>query len=334
MKKFTNTIMALLVVIGVLTSCDQNLTEELIAIEDSTEISSDEIKSAVETLSFKYSITAVNDDDRKTTISSDEELTAYSEKNTRGKFVFPIEITVDGKTITVNDKSEMKALIGKKRRNHRKPNFTLVFPVTVATADGDVIVEDREAFKACRESLEEGTHPAFVYPISVVYKEETIIINSEEALKALKPERGEKPTRPELVFPVSVVTADGDLEITNKDAMKAYKETLEEGIRPEFVFPMSVIVHEKTVVVNNEEELKALMPKKRNRLELVFPVSVVTTVGDLEIADQNAMKAYKETLEEGTHFEFVFPIYVIVHEKTVLVNNEAELKALKPKKHR
>ena len=77
--------MALLVVIGILTSCDQNLNEELIAIEDSNEISSDEIKSAVETLSFKYSITAVNDDNRETTISSDEELTAYNEKNTRGK---------------------------------------------------------------------------------------------------------------------------------------------------------------------------------------------------------------------------------------------------------
>lgn len=265
MKKFTNTVAALLIAMGVLTSCDQSLTEELISSEDSTELSSDEIKSAVETMSFKYSITAVNDDATETTISSDEELTSYAERNGKARIVFPIDITVDGETITVNSKEEMKALVGNKKRNHRKPPFELVFPVSVATTDGEIVVEDKEAFKAYRESLEEGTHPAFVYPISVVFEEETVVINSEEELKALKPEKGDKPARPELVFPISVVTADGDLEIADEESFKAYKESLEEGTRPEFVFPISLIFDEETVVVNDEDELKALMPKKGGR---------------------------------------------------------------------
>lgn len=334
MKKFTNTVAALLIAMGVFTSCDQSLTEEIIASDTSEELSNEDIKSAVETLSFKYSITAVNDDDTEVVITNDEELTEYGERNGRAKIVYPIEITVDGETITVNSKEEMKALIGKKKGKHRRPPFELVFPVNVATADGEVTIEDKESFKAYRESLEEGTKPAFVYPISVIMDEETIVVNSEEELEALKPEKGDRPARPELVFPVSVVTADGDLEIADADAMKAYKETLEEGTRPEFVYPISIIVDEETIVVNSEEELEALKPEKPAKPELVFPVSVVTADGDVEIADADALKDYKETLEEGTRPEFVFPISVIVDEETIVVNNTDELKALMPKKGR
>ncbi|WP_152286135.1 hypothetical protein [Flavicella marina] len=334
MKNFTKSVAALFIALGVLTSCDQSLTEEIIASENSSELSNEEIKSAVETMSFKYSISALEEDDTEVIISSDEELTAYGDRTGRPRIVFPIDITVDGETITVNSKEEMKALVGEKKRRHRKPPFELVFPVSVATAEGELAIEDKEAFKAYRESLEEDTKPAFVYPISVVFEEETIVINSEEELLALKPERPERPTRPELVFPVSVVTADGNVEIADADAMKAYKETLEEGVRPEFVFPISLIIDEETVTVNSEEELEALKPERPARPELVFPVSVVTADGDLEIADADALKAYAETLEEGVRPEFVFPISLIIDEETVTVNNEDELKALKPKKRR
>lgn len=265
MKKFTSTIGALLIAMGVFTSCDQSLTEELIATEESSDISNEEIKSAVETLSFKYAITAVNDDDTEIVISSDEELTDYGNRNKKAKIVFPIEITVDGETITISSKEEMKALIGEKKKNHRTPPFSLVYPVTVTTVDGDVSIEDKEAFKAYRESLEEGTKPALVFPISVIIEEETIVINSEEELLALKPEKGDRPAKPELVYPISVVTADGDVEIADKETLKAYKESLEEGTHPEFVYPISVIVEEETVVVNNEDELKALLPKRGGR---------------------------------------------------------------------
>jgi len=335
MKKFTKTVATLLIAMGVFTSCDQNLTEELIASEESTEISNEEIKSAVETLSFKYSITAINDNDTEVIVSSDEELTSYGERNRKIRIVFPIDITVDSETITVNNKEEMKALVGKKKSNHRKQPFELVFPVTVTTADGDLVLEDKAAFKGYRETLEEKTRPTFVFPISVVFEEETIVINSEEELKALNPKKGDRPARPELVFPVSVLAADGDLIIEDKEAFKVYRNSLKKGTHPEFVFPISLIIDEETVVVNNEDELKALMPKRGHkpaRPELVFPVSVVTEDGNLEIADQEAMKTYASSLEEGIRPIFVFPISFIIKGETVVVNSVEELKALKSKK--
>lgn len=346
MKKLTKTLAAVAFGMALFTSCDQNLTEDLIATSETNELSNEELSSAIETMAFNYSITAISEDDTEVIISSDEELSEYGQKNGRARIVYPIDITVDGETITVNSKEEMKALVGKKKREHREPPFQIVFPVSVATESGEVEIADKESFKAYRESLEKGTRPAFVYPISVIVDEETIIINNEEELEALKPEREGKPARPELVFPISVVTADGNLEIADSDAMKAYKETLEEGVRPEFVFPISIIIDEETIVVNNADELKALRPQKENgpkggdrpqgerpaRPELVFPISVVTADGNLEIADVDAMKAYKETLEDGVRPEFVFPVSFLVDGETVVVNSTEEIKALMPKK--
>ena len=67
---------------------------------------------------------------------------------------------------------------------------------------------------------------------------------------------------------------------------------------------------------------------------MVFPVSVVTEDGNLEIEDKEAMQAYKETLEEGTRPEFVFPITVRIDSEEFTVNDEDELKALFPKKRK
>jgi hypothetical protein len=350
MKKFTKTVAALLLGMAIFTSCDQSLTEDLVSTNETietSELSSDEINSAIETMAFKYNISAIADDDSEVLISNDKELSEYVQKNRKARIVFPIDITVDGETITVNSKGEMKALVGKKKRGHNKPPFKLVFPVTVSTESGSIEIEDKEAFKAYRESLEKGTHPTFIYPISVIVDEETIVINSEEELKALRPEKGERRKRPELVFPVSVTTEAGDIEIADKEAMKTYKGTLEKGTHPAFVFPISLIINEDTVTVTNEDELKALFPKKGkgpkgdrahgerpNRPKLIFPISVTTDAGDIEIADKEAMKVYVDTLEKGTHPTFVFPISLLINKETVTVNSEEELKALKPKKGR
>jgi hypothetical protein len=231
----------------------------------------------------------------------------------------------------------MKALVRKKKKSHRKQPFEIIFPVTISTVEGNLVLDDKEAFKAYRESLEQGIYPTIVYPISVIFEEETLIINSETELKALKTD---KTSRPTFLFPVSVKTTDGDLEISDAISLKTYRETLEEGTYTEFVFPISVIIDEEIVIVQNNDELNVLMPTKGDKskgtksshIEFVFPVSVVTTDGSLEVSDAGSLKLYRETLEEGSYAEFVFPISVIIDEETIIVNNQEELKALKNKK--
>jgi len=344
MKRFTNTVASLVLAMSLFTSCQENLSEDLgeneilSELADNLDLSSEEITSAAENMEISYAITVLEEDNSEVEITNDAALKEYGTKSKRPRIKFPIEITVDGETITVNNKKELRALIGKKK-GHRPPPFELVFPVTVTTDTGDQIIADKEAFKTYKDGLEKGSHPAFVFPISIIIDDETIVINSEEELKAAiadaKPDHGNRPARPELVFPLSVNTADGVLEIADKEAMKTYIDSLEEGTHPDFVFPISVIINDETIVVNNEEELKALKPKKGDRPErpeLVFPLSVNTADGVLEIADKEAMKTYIDSLEEGAHPDFVFPISVIIDDETVVVNSEEELKALKPKK--
>ena len=150
-----------------------------------SDLSSEELASAVETLSIRYSITVISDDNSEVEINSDADLTSYSKSYGKAKIKFPIEITVDGETILIEDHKELKALIGRKKKGQRPPPFKLVYPISVNTAKGVLEIADREAMKAYKQSLEKGVRPEFVFPISVTVGEDEIEVNSKEALKKI-----------------------------------------------------------------------------------------------------------------------------------------------------
>ena len=188
MKRFTNTISSLLIAMALLlTSCGESAVKENSGSETLTEsdFSSEELASAVETLSIRYSISVISDDNSEVEINSDADLTSYSKSYGKAKIKFPIEITVDGEIILVEDHKELKALIGRKKKGQRPPPFKLVYPISVNTAKGVLEIADREAMKAYKQSLEKGVRPEFVFPISVTVGEDEIEVNSKEALKRL-----------------------------------------------------------------------------------------------------------------------------------------------------
>ena len=150
-----------------------------------SDLSSEELDSAVETISIRYSITVISDDNSEVEINSDADLTSYSKIYGKANIKFPIEITVDGETILIEDHKELKALIGRKKKGQRPPPFKLVYPISVNTAKGVLEIADREAMKAYKQSLEKGVRPEFVFPISVTVGEDEIEVNSKESLKKL-----------------------------------------------------------------------------------------------------------------------------------------------------
>ena len=181
------------------TSDDTTTDDDTTTITSETltesDLSSEELDSAVETLSIRYSITVISDDNSEVEINSDADLTSYSKSYGKAKIKFPIEITVDGETILIEDHKELKALIGRKKKGQRPPPFKLVYPISVNTAEGVLEIADREAMKAYKQSLEKGVRPEFVFPISVKVGEDEIEVNSKEALKKLfhkKKRRGRK----------------------------------------------------------------------------------------------------------------------------------------------
>ena len=171
------------------TSDDTTTDDDTTTITSETltesDLSSEELASAVETLSIRYSITVISDNNSEVEINSDADLTSYSKSYGKAKIKFPIEITVDGETILIEDHKELKALIGRKKKGQRPPPFKLVYPISVNTAKGVLEIADREAMKAYKQSLEKGVRPEFVFPISVTVGEDEIEVNSKEALKKL-----------------------------------------------------------------------------------------------------------------------------------------------------
>jgi viroplasmin and RNaseH domain-containing protein len=171
------------------TTSDDTTTDDTTTITSETltesEFSSEELDSAVETLSIRYSITVISDDNSEVEINSDADLTSYSKSYGKAKIKFPIEITVDGETILIEDHKELKALIVRKKKGHRHTSFKLVYPISVNTAKGVLEIADRDAMKTYKQSLEKGVRPEFVFPISVTVGEVKIEVNSKEALKKL-----------------------------------------------------------------------------------------------------------------------------------------------------
>jgi len=171
------------------TSDDTTTDDDTTTITSETltesDLSSEELDSAVETLSIRYSITVISDDNSEVEINSDADLTSYSKSNGKAKIKFPIEITVDGEIILVEDHKELKALILRKKKGHRHTSFKLVYPISVNTAKGVLEIADRDAMKTYKQSLEKGVRPEFVFPISVKVGEDEIEVNSKEALKKL-----------------------------------------------------------------------------------------------------------------------------------------------------
>jgi len=171
------------------TSDDTTTDDDTTTITSETltesEFSSKELASAVETLSIRYSITVISEDNSEVEINSDADLTSYSKRYGKANIKFPIEITVDGETVLIEDHKELKALIGRKKKGQRPPPFKLVYPISVNTAKGVLEIADREAMKAYKQSLEKGVRPEFVFPISVTVGEDEIEVNSKESLKKL-----------------------------------------------------------------------------------------------------------------------------------------------------
>jgi uncharacterized protein YktB (UPF0637 family) len=329
MKVFTKRLIALTIILSSMISCQESATDDVEIFEAETTLNKEEVLSIVESMIVTYPLTAVTNSSTTTTINNDFDLEDYAETAKRAKINFPFEIIVDGEVITVNDIKQLKELI-KRTKGVKKPEF--VFPISVELEDGSAQeIADRDALRAYLDSLDEGVKPVFVFPLSVLVNGSTIEVSDENELKAVmgKPAKGR---RPHLVFPLSVILDDGSTqEIADKDEFKAYLDTLADGVKPTFEFPISVEKNGETIVVNTQEEFDALVkkPKRGKRPEFVFPISVTLDDGSTqEIADEDALKTYHESLDKGVRPVYVFPLSIIKDGATVVINSQEELDAL------
>ena len=215
----------------------------------------------------------------------------------RPSLVFPVSIDQDGEVTSIADQEALMAVreaCGGERgnRGRRGACFSLVYPVSIAFADGTTVeVADRaaakEAKKAWKEANPDATErPSLVFPVSIDQDGEVTSIADQEALMAAREacggqrgSRGSKGGRGgkgghggkgascfQPVFPITLMIDGVATTIEDRAgkraALAAWKEANPDATeRPtvELGFPVTVeLEDETTATINSEEELDAL----------------------------------------------------------------------------
>ncbi len=217
--------------------------------------------------------------------------------------------------------------------------LSIKYPITAVNENSSkqTISSDEELSDYRKKS----NRPKIEFPIEITVNEEIVTINSVKDLKEIIKKRAHRKPRLKLIFPVTVINADDTTtDIADKEAMKAYKETLAEGTRPTFQFPISIEQKNGTILkIESEEALKAHIKNKGGKkgkkqhakrpfFKLVFPITVINAnETTTDIADKEAMKTYKEALEQGVKPTFKFPISIEQKNGTILeIESEEALK--------
>lgn len=164
------------------------------------------------------------------------------------ELVFPVTLSFpDATTVEIASVDAMKeALKAWRKENPRvRTRPSLVFPFSVISASGEVIVvdnevEQRELRIACGKTFgghDKDKHKSCFkinFPFSVTLPDSTVItLNAKEdrkvlhdAIKEFKKANPGVRVRPELVFPISVTMEDGTVVTVNtKEELKALKES-------------------------------------------------------------------------------------------------------------
>jgi len=189
-----------LVMTGILISCNKDDAEKDVDLKDNQEITEKE-----RCLELEYPLTFTMPDESTISGNSREEIgaaiKAWHEANPgvhgKAKLVFPVEAKFKDKPVTINNQRQMERL-KKACEKHRKPCFTMIYPVTFTMPDGSEITGDSRkeigaAFKAWYEvnpGIEEK--PALQFPVDVKMKDGTIVtLNNQDDMQALKEDCGQ-----------------------------------------------------------------------------------------------------------------------------------------------
>ncbi|ANW97236.1 hypothetical protein AXE80_13460 [Wenyingzhuangia fucanilytica] len=121
-------------------------------------------------------------------------------------------------------------------------------------------------------------------------------------------------------YPVTAVNDDDTTQEVNSD--EELEEVITRNNRPNIEFPFDITIDGEIITIENIRDLKELVKRpvrRRPPFKLVFPVTVINEdLSTTEIADSEAMKAYKDGLDEGVKPTLQFPISIEEKDGTII----------------
>jgi len=188
------------------------------------------------------------------------------------EFVFPLEVTINDSTLTINSTEELreaKNICEVDRRRGRC--FELVLPVDLSLPDGSVITlasrDDWDLVRTWYEANPDAEErPDLVYPVQVAYDGDSLVtINSEEEMIAARAACEVDRDRDRcfrIDFPLSFTMPDGSvITLASREEWTLirdwYAANPDEEDRPDLNFPITITYEDgSSATINSEEELR------------------------------------------------------------------------------
>ncbi|MTB51686.1 hypothetical protein [Lewinella sp. W8] len=256
---------------------------------------------------------------------------------------FPIDLTIDGATVTVNSGEEWRAAI---QEAGRGATIRINFPITVTVGDNTLTLENAVALQRLRrrcairnDRVDERGHPCFryVFPVDLTIDGATVTVNSYQEWRDAVVEAG-RGASVEVNFPVTVVVPgqDAPLTVESREELRDIRESCVEDRTPgcfSINFPIRLMVGDRVIRVNSFAEWRRVIARAGGRnVSIVFPIIVTYDDRDRRVLVNNA-REYRRRIAacrasdeiEAPCFRFVYPLDLAVGDQVFTVNNLREM---------
>ncbi|MEM1357354.1 MAG: hypothetical protein AAGF89_04105 [Bacteroidota bacterium] len=251
------------------------------------------------------------------------------------RYNFPIDLSVDGETVTVNNGEDWRRAITAAGED---ADVSIVFPISVdlPLQNEPLVLESQEELNRLRRRCADidNDRPCirYIYPIDLTIGDRTVTVNNLEEWIRARRDAADEGLEAAIVFPIKVVFRGERIELENEQQLRRIRNICNEITdRPcfRFIFPLDLNVGDQTVTVSSLQEWREiLMDAGEEEVSITFPIDVVFRGDRISLDNAQQLRRVRTACEEETPdrpcFRYVFPVNLSVGEETVTVNNLAE----------
>lgn len=251
------------------------------------------------------------------------------------RYNFPIDLSIDGETVTVNNGEEWRRAVNAAGED---ADVSIVFPISVdlPLQNEPLVLESQEELnrlrRRCADIDNDRPCVRYVYPIDLTIGDRTVTVNNLEEWIRARRAAAEEGLDVAIVFPINVVFRGERLEVENEQQLRRIRNICNEVTdRPcfRFIFPLDLNVGDQTVTVNSLREWReVLMEAGEAEVSIAFPIDVVFRGDRISLENAQQLRRVRNACEEETPdrpcFRYVFPVNLSIGDRAVTVNNLEE----------
>lgn len=251
------------------------------------------------------------------------------------RYIFPIDLSINGETVTVNNGEEWRRAI---HAAGNEADVSIIFPIKVGLPlqNEPLVLESQEQLNLLRRRCaDRDDRPCvrFIFPINLSVGDRIVTVDNLDEWARVRHVAAEEELEVKVVFPINVAFRGERLTLENEQQLRrvwnACNEVDDERPCFRFIFPIDLNVGDRTVAVNSLLEWRqVLMEAGEEDVSIAFPINVVFRGERLSLENALQLRRVRNACEEETPdrpcFRFVFPLDLSIGERTVTVSNLAE----------